>query len=146
MAANIPFVRGQNVVFKFYQDNKPVYIPAKVWDVEENATEVADDVGGEDRSRLDKVTNFYSMSIDIFQADQAVVQAYLDSQATDDAAQLPKKQTGALQIKHRDGTRAAYLLQEMKAGPMKLSMSSRTDAYMLNLKVRFRYFKNVPSI
>lgn len=146
MAANIPFFRGQNVVFKLYQDNKPVYIAAKVWDVEENATEVADGVNGEDRDRLDKVVNFYSVSIDIFQTDQSVVQAYLDAVAADDAAQLPKKQTGAIQIKHRDGSRAAYLLQEMKVGPMKLSNQSRQEAVMLNLKIRFRYLKPVKSI
>ncbi len=146
MAANIPFFRGQNVVLKFYQDNKPVYIAAKNWDVEENATEVADGVNGEYRDRLDKVTNYYTANVDIFQTDQEVVAAYLASQDADDTNQLPKRQTGAVQIKHRDGTRASYLLQEMKAGPMKLSNSSRQEAVMLNLKLRFRFYKPVPSI
>lgn len=146
MASNIPFFRGQNVVLKFYQDNKPIYLAAKNWDVEENATEIADGVNGEDRDRLDKVTNYYTATVDIFQADQEVMTAYLAAQNADDNNQLPLKQTAAVQIKHRDGTRASYLLQEVKAGPMKMSMSSRQEAVMLNLKLRFRYYKSVPSI
>jgi len=143
---NTPFFRGANVVLKFYHDNRPVYIAAKNWDVEENATEAQDDVNGEDRSRLDKVTNFFSATVDIFQSDQEFMEAYMAAQAEDDAANLPKKQTAAIQIKHRDGTRAAYLLQEVKAGPIKVSNSSRQEAVMLNLKLRFRYWKPVKSI
>lgn len=146
MSANIPFYRGQNAVFKFYQNNKPVYIPTKVWNIDENATEVADGVSGEKRDRLDKVTNFYSATLEIFQTDQTVMQAYMAAQDADDNVQLPLKQTGALQIEHRDGTRAAYLLTEMKVGPMKTSNGSRSDAVMLTLNVRFRFFKAVPSI
>src|SRR5687767_11322537 len=114
MATNIPFFRGQNVTLRVFQNNKPVYVAAKTWDVEENAAEIADGVNGEDRDRLDKVTNYYSLTVDIFQTDQEVVQAYLDALARDDSAQLPMKQTLGISIKHRDGTRAAYVLQEAK--------------------------------
>ncbi len=146
MASNIPFFRGQNVVLKFYQNNKPVYLAAKNWDVEENATENADGVNGENRDRLDKVTNYYTATVDIFQTDQEAMAAYIAAQDADDNNQLPLKQTAAVQIKHRDGTRAAYLLQEVKVGPMKISNSSRQEAVMLNLKMRFRYYKPVPAI
>ena len=146
MATNIPFFRGQNVVLKFFQEGKPVYLAAKNWDVEENATEVAEGVNGEHRDRLDKVTNYYTASVDVYQTDQEVVEAYMAAQDADDNNLLPKKQTGAIQINHRDGTRAAYLLQEMKVGPMKLTNSSRSDAVMLNLKMRFRFYKRIPSI
>lgn len=146
MATNIPFFRGQNVVFKFYQQNKPVYLACKNWDVDENATEVSDGVNGENRDRLDKVTNSYTATLDVFQTDQEVMQAYIAAQDADDTNQLPLKQTCAIQITHRDGTRAAYILQECKVGPLKESMSGRADAVMLNVKVRFRYFKQVPSI
>lgn len=146
MASNIPFFRGQNVVLKFYQDNKPVYLAAKNWDVEENATEAADGVNGEYRDRLDKVTNYYTASVDVFQTDQEVLQAYMAAQDADDNNQLPLKQTCAIQINHRDGTRAAYLLTECKVGPFKETNGSRSDAVMLNLKIRFRFFKPVPSI
>jgi hypothetical protein len=146
MASNLPFFRGQNVVLKMYQNGKPVYLAAKNWDVEENATENADGVNGEHRDRLDKVTNYFTASVDIFQTDQAVMEAYIASITADDANQLPLKQTMAIQINHRDGTRAAYLLQECKIGPFKMTNSSRQEAVMLNLKIRFRDFKKVPTL
>lgn len=146
MASNVPFFRGKDVVLKLYQDGKPVYIAAKNWDVEENATEVAEGVNGEDRDRLDKVTNYYSASVDIYQADQTFMDAYIAAQAKDDASVLPLKQSAAIMIKHRDGTRAAYLLQEAKFGPTKTTQSGRADAVMLNVKVRFRYYRKVPTI
>lgn len=146
MAANIPFVRGQNVILRLYQDGKPVYVAGKTWDVEENASEIADDVNGENRSRLDKVTNFFSISLDCFQADQEILDKYIEAQDSDDASLLPKKQSVAIQINNRDGTRAAYLLSEAKLGPIKLNASGRSDAFMLNLKIRFRYMKKIQSV
>src|SRR5688572_17462781 len=119
---NIPFFRGQNVVLKLYQNNKPVYLQAKNWEVEENATEIADGVNGENRDRLDKVTNYYSATVDVFQTDQEVVEAYMEAQSADDNNLLPLKQTAAVQITQRDGVRAAYVLQNVKAGPMKMTM------------------------
>lgn len=146
MSANIPFFRGQNVVLKLYQDNKPIVLLAKNWDIEENATEIADGVNGENRDRLDKVTNYFSGSVDVFQADQEQIEAYMAAQDADDTNQLPKTQSGAVQINHRDGTKAAYLLSELKLGPFKTGMTSRQDAVMLNLKFRFRFYKRIPSI
>lgn len=145
-SSSIPFVRGQNVILRLYQQNKPIYVACKTHDIEENATEVVDDVGGENRSRLDKVTNYFTLSLDVFQADQEVIKSYMTAQDADDAAILPLIQNAALLIKNRDGTRAAFVLQEAKIGPMKLSMGGRDDAFMLNLKIRFRFFTPVPSI
>lgn len=143
---NKPHVRGQNVVLKFYQNNKPVYLNAKNWEVEENATEINEGVNGEDRDRLDKVTNFFSCSVDVYMQDQELIKAYLESLATDDSAALPLRQVLAVQITERDQARAAYVMQEAKAGPIKFSMTSRPDPIMVNLKFRFRYLKSVQSI
>lgn len=150
MADNIPFFRGQNVVLKLYQQDgtamKPIYMAAKNWDVEENATEIADGVNGENRDRLDKVTNYFGGSVDIFQANQEQMDAYIAAQDADDANQLPKKQMMAVQITNRDGTRAAYMMQGVKLGPFKTGMTSRQDAVMLNLKFRFQYWKKIQAI
>lgn len=145
-SANKPHVRGQNVVLKFFQNNKPVYLNAKNWEVEENATEIAEGVNGEDRDRLDKVTNYFSCSVDTYMQDQEILQAYFEALATDDATQLPLRQVLAVQGTERDGVRFAYLMQEAKAGPIKFSMTSRQDSIMVNLKFRFRYLKRVQSI
>lgn len=146
MASNIPFIRGQNAVLKIYQDGKPVYVPGKVWDIEENATEAADDVNGEKRARLDKVTNYYSISFDMYQTDQTALDMILAAQAADDAAGLPLKQTAAIMLENRDGTKAAYLLSPAKFGPFKKSQSGRSDNVMINLKIRFQYIKKIPTI
>lgn len=150
MASNDPFFRGEDVVLRFYQQDgstlKPVYIAAKNWDVEENAAEIADGVGGERRDRLDKVTNYYSGSVDIFQADQEVMRAYLKAQAADDAHQFPLKQSFAVMIKQVGGVNACYLCKEAKVGPFKKSMSSRQDVVMLNLKFRFRFYEEAKAI
>ena len=146
MAANIPFFRGQNVTLKVFQDGKPFYIAAKNWDVEENAAEIAEGVNGENRDRLDKVTNYYTANVDIFQTDQSVMDKIIDAQNQDDSNGLPLKQTAAISINHRDGTKAAYILQECKFGPWKTTNSSRQDAVMLNLKIRFRFYKPIQAI
>jgi hypothetical protein len=144
--ANIPFYRGQNVVFKFYQENVAVYIPAKVWNVEENATEIAEGVNGEKRDRLDKVTNYYSGTVDIYSIDQTVMQAIIDAQEVDDSETAPLRQTGAIQITHRDGTKAAYLMKGMKVGPWGFGMTGRADPNMLNVKFRFTEWTQVQTI
>ena len=146
MASSVPFIRGQNSVLKVYQDGKPVYLACKTWDIDENAAEIADGVNGEYRDRLDLVVNYFSISTDIFQSDQAVMDMIIAAQEVDDAAGLPLKQIAAIQLQQRDGTRAAYLLQECKFGPFKTTNSSRSDAYMINLKIRARFMKRVPTI
>lgn len=146
MPSNIPFFRGRNVKLKMYQDGKPVYLAAKNWDVEENATEIAEGVNGEERDRLDKVTNYFSCSVDIYQADQELMNSIIAAQDQDDLETLPLDQRCAVLINQRDGTSAAYGLMECKFGPFKMTQSGRGDAVMLNLKIRARYYKKVPSI
>lgn len=146
MSASIPFVRGSNSTFKVYFNNRPLYLPCKVWNVDESATEHADGVNGEDRDRLDKTTNFFDTQLELFQSDMTVMQSYLDAIAADDAQGLPTVQTCALRLKLRDGTSANFILKECKVGPMKLASSGRADPIMLSLKVRSRYFVPVPSI
>lgn len=146
MAANIPFVRGRDVLLKIYQDSKPVLIDCKNFDLEENATETNDGVCGEDRDRLDKVTNFYSGTFDIYQVDQHVMQSIMDAQDQDDAAGIPLNQSASFRINNRDGTRTTYLLQEVKIGPFKNAAGGRGELLMLNLKIRGRYLKLAKSI
>ncbi len=143
MSAPLPFVRGQNAVLTFSQDRRPVTIRVKTYDLTEESSEHSDGVNGEHRDRLDKTINSFSLSMDLFQEDQTIMEAYMAAQDADDANQLPLHQTMAIQITHRDGTRASYILQECKVGPMKLSNSSRQEVFSLNLKVRFRFMKRV---
>lgn len=143
---SIPFTRGLNVVLKLYQNGKPIYIKTKNFKVEVNATEVSDPVNGEDRDRLDLVVNSYSFSCEIYENDKEFMDSYLASQAADDEQGLPLAQSAAVQKKMRDGTRVAYSMLEAKFGPWDYAPGERANAAMHNLKGRFRYWKQVPSI
>lgn len=148
MATNDPHIRGRNVILKFYQQKgaamKPVYLAAKNWKVSENATEVAEGVNGEDRDRLDKVTNYYDVTFDIFQSDMEFMDAYMEAQDADDNVQLPLKQSFAVLIKTPKGN-FVYLCQEAKVGPWDDSMTGRPDPLMKSCKARFRYYKKAPA-
>ncbi len=149
MASNDPFIRGENVVLKFYQQKglamKPVYLAAKNWKVTENATEVAEGVNGENRDRLDKVTNFYDVSFDVFQPDMEFLDAYMEAQDAMDNNEFPLKQTFGVIIKTPRGNHA-YICQEAMVGPWDTGMSGRADPYMATCKARFRYYKKAPSL
>lgn len=138
--SNGPNIRGRDVKMKMFQDGKPILIDAKNFDIEENATETNDGVCGEDRDRLDKVTNFYSGSVDIYQQDQHVMAKVIEAQDVDDAADAPLTQYATFIFKNRDGTRTVYKLSECKFGPFKDSASGRGDNVMLNMKIRGRYW------
>lgn len=146
MASNAKFFKGENCALKLYQNGRPVTVLGKNFDIEENATELNDGVNGESRDRLDKVTNYYSISVDLFQNDQEQMDAIIAAQDVDDAAGYALPQSCAVQIQQRDGTRVAYLLQECKFGPFKWSNSGRGDNTMLNLKIRARFLKKVQAV
>ncbi len=143
---NIPFTRGKDCTMKVYQDGKPYYVAVKSWSVEQNATEVQDDVNGEDRSRLDLITNFFSASMEIYQSDETIMQAMIDQQTNDDAASTPLAQSASIRVRHRDGTKAAYRLENAKFGPWTTNVGGRTEANMLSLKMRFTQWKKVKTI
>jgi len=144
--SSIPFTRGQNVPLRLFQDGKPIYVSTKNFKVEENATEAADPVNGEIRDRLDKVTNYYSFSCEIYENDTAIMDAYMDAQDANDAQGLPLSQSAAVQKKMRDGTRKAYAMQECCFGPWDYAPGERSATSMTNLKGRFRWWKSLPSI
>lgn len=149
MAANDPFIRGENVVLRLYQQKgsalKPVYLAAKNWKVTENATEVNEGVNGENRDRLDKVTNFYEVTFDIYLPDMEFLTAYMEAQTAMDNNQFPLKQTLAVLIKTPRGN-YAYSCQEAMVGPFDHNNSGRADSNMMSCKARFRYYKQVQAI
>jgi len=144
--ANVNFFRGEDVTLKIYQDGAPVYIAAKNWTVDQQATEIQEGVNGEQRDRLDLVTNYYSGSVDIYQADQVLMRAMMDAQQTDDAAATPLEQRASVRIRQRDGTRAAYKLSNCRFGPWTMAQSGRADPVMLTMKFRFTNYDEVQAI
>lgn len=140
---NIPFTRGKNVQMKLYNDGNPVIIAGKNWTIEQNAVEVADDVNGEIRSRLDLVTNFFSGTVDIYESDEAVMTEIMKQQANDDAFATPLTQSASIRKRHNDGSKAAYRCVGMVWGPWTSASPGRTEANMLTLKFRFTDWERV---
>lgn len=149
MSYNDPFIRGENVVLGFLQQKGTsmvkINVAAKNWKMSENALEAADGVGGENRDRLDKVTNYYEGSVDIYMPDLEVMDAYLLSQEADDNNQFPLQQAMQVTFKTPRGN-LLYSCQEVKLGPWDWSMGGRQDTMMQTLKFRFRFIKKLPTL
>lgn len=143
---SVPFFRGKDVTLRFSSNGKPIYLAGKNFQWNQVAVEAADGVNGEDRDRLDLITNYYEGSVDIYQADESVMLALIDQQTNDDANGAPFIQTGSVRINHRDQTRAAYKMKGMKLGPWTQSMSGRTDPSMLTIKFRFTRWEPTQAI
>jgi len=132
-----PFLRGKDVVLRFTQQGRPIYLAGKNFQWSQVAVEAADGVNGEDRDRLDLITNYYEGSVDLYMADESVVQALIDQQTNDDAGGSPFVQTGSVRIQHRDQTKAAYKMKQMKLGPWTYNVGGRTETAMFTVKFRF---------
>lgn len=141
-----PFYRGRDVTLRLTSNGKPVYFAAKSFQWEQVAVEAADGVNGEDRDRLDLITNYFQGTVDIYAADQTQMQMLLDQQTNDDASGSPFKQTGSVRINHRDGTRSAFKMIGMKIGPWTKNLPGRTEIGMLTLKFRFTRWEQTQSI
>lgn len=150
MAGTDPHIRGEDATLRFYQQKgtalKPVYIAAKNFKVTENASEIREGVQGERRDRLDKVTNFYEITFDIFLPDLEFLTSYIEAQdALDAGTQFPLKQSFAVLLKTPRGN-FAYNCQEAIVGPIDLSMTGRSDPLMINVKAACRWVKQIPSL
>lgn len=141
--AAVPFLRGTKAVIRVFMNTKELVINAKNWTISENAEEISDPVGGEDRDRLDIVTNSYELKFSLYQSDLTVLNALIADRDNDDAAVAPLVKQGGLRMKLSDGTRNAYMFTEMVRKPWTLNMGSRTEAVMVESGFRFRNFKSV---
>lgn len=149
MAFNDPFVRGENSKLRCFQELngaiKPIIVPIKNWKVGENATETNEGVQGENRDRLDKVTNYYDITFDVYVNDATFLDSYVLAQEALDSNGTPLKQLFSVQYDIAGGGRVAFSLQEAVVGPIDLGNTSRQDPLMISVKARCRYFKKIPT-
>ena len=149
MSFNDPNVRGENAKLRCFQQLngsiKPVIVPIKNWKITENATEIAEGVQGENRDRLDKVTNYYEITFDVYKNDATFLNTYILAQEELDANNVPLKQLFSVQFDMVGGGRAAYSLQEAVVGPIDIGMTGRQDPIMISVKARCRFMKPIPS-
>jgi hypothetical protein len=142
----VPFFRGKDARFRFFFDGTERVLRAKTWDVSRNASKHADGVNGEDRDRLDSVTNYFEASVTAFQEDVAAWRWLLSDIENKDAQTLPLDKGAAITIKIIDGSKAAFVLDEVEVDDWKIAQGGRAEAVMLTIPLRARYFKEAPSL
>ena len=141
-----PHWSGRQAVFSFYLDNDKVVLNTKSWSCKPNVTEIADGVCGEERDRLDTVTNYYELQVEAFLADLKPVIAMLKDTANRDQNVLPLKKQATLTIKPNDGSKFAFVASEMTLGAWELAVAGRNDRAMIKIPLRARYFDQAPTL
>lgn len=138
--ADVPFVRGTSATLRFYFNTGEVVVRCKTWKLTEDVTEVQDDVGGEDASRLDTVHNFWNFEAEAYYRDGKVLQAALQNRLNDMQGLAPMAKIISIKAVARDGSKFAGSGREVAWDAIAVSMNGRTDAVTIPLKWRSRYF------
>ena len=144
--ATVPHATGKDCKLAFFINGNPVgEFDARSYSVDRNVTEVTDDVLGEDRSRLDAITNFYSISVSTFVTTAAQMQALIDEQANDDANGATTNKSLAIVLTPRGGSgpKKGFKASEISLGGWKLNAGGRTERMMIDYPLRARYFDAV---
>ncbi len=142
--ALVPHATGKCVTVTVFRNGTKIgELTAQSWECKRDATEITDDVLGEDRSRIDSETNFFVIGLKCYQRDFVVLRALLAAQAVDDSGVQPDQIDMGVVMKPKDGTKEGYAGKEGSLGAWSLSASGRTDRVMLDLPIRFRYFDPV---
>jgi hypothetical protein len=148
MPTAVDFLSGKGSRFKVTFNNTFWLIKTKTWKITENATLVADDVNGEDRSRLQKLINFYDAAFDCYEdgAVSQILQSIVTNQKNEDASfpQLPM--SGGILFNQLDGSRQGFSCINCTLGPMSFGSGGRTERIMHNLSFRFQYFQSVKTV
>lgn len=137
-----PFIRGRNGKLLLNIDGSNVTVRVKRFAVEENVTEVVDDVCGEDRSRPDIVTNFFELGFEAFQDDMTLANKWLAMLVPQDAQTAPLVVTVGLTYNMRNGTKQSYMGTQCTRRALKIDAASRSEAVMFPSGFRARYFKS----
>jgi hypothetical protein len=141
-------ISGKHTRFTVYFNNQPFVVIVKTWSIEEVATEVADDVNGEERSRLQILTNYYKANFACYDDGSSnYLQNLLQSTQNDDAFNPQIPLNGGLLFNYLSGsgTQAAFAMNAATRGPLKVGSGGRVERVMHDLSMRFQYFNQVPA-
>jgi hypothetical protein len=142
-----PFFRGKDVTLIFLRDSQRVEFKCKTIDVKRNATNANDGVNGEDRDRLDSITNFYEIQIECFMEDARELQMLLDEDAQRDTRTQPLENGVGLLVRPNNGTKYSAQASQVTIDDWDWSAApGRTEASMLKVPLRARYFNTIPSV
>lgn len=143
---DIPFFSGKDAIFRFFLGGPEVLLHAKTWNVKRNATKVADGVNGEQRDRLQSITNYFELASDCFMNNSALIDALLSIITNDDAGAAPLVAAGSVRLRILDGSRVSYVASELVVDDWDIRQGGRAERVMAGVPMRFRYFKKGKSI
>lgn len=137
------FVKGKDsTLVLFVKQVKVAALDVQEYTVKVDIEKIADDVDGEDRSRLDKVINFYDISLKLFNATGDKLITVLDYDITLDTNQQPQVDFG-FQLKEIGGSTRQFAAEECVIDDWEWAGGGRKDRSMLTVPIRARYFKKL---
>lgn len=142
----VPFWSGKNAKVTFLQDNTKVPVDVTSWSVKRNATKVNDGVGGEDRDRLDSITNYFDISLTCKQVGIEDLKKLLEDIDNEDALVAPLDKALAFTIKPNDGSKASFVATEVTVDDWDWASGGRTERQTLTIPLRARYFREVSTV
>ena len=144
--ATKPFFKGKDVRIEMLLDEKQLIVLAKSMEVEAVGEEIADDICGEERARLEFVLSHYKVMIEAMQEDLTLMKAFLAHQRLLDARTLPKESGLGFLVYPNDGTRAGFTATDYVLDAWKFSVGGRKDRNSLSIPGRCRYFDEIPTL
>lgn len=137
------FMKGKDsTLVLFVKQIKVAALDVQEYELGPDVEKIADDVDGEDRSRLDKVINFYNLSLKCFNATGDKMIMLLDYDVTVDTNNQPQVDFG-LQLKEIGGSKRQFGLEECVIDDWKWAGGGRKDRSMLTIPIRGRYYKKL---
>jgi len=143
--ANVPTFSGKDSVFRLFSNGIEIVLLAKTWELGPNCTNVNDGVNGEDRDRLQTITNYYEGTLTCFQNDLKALNALLSNTANNDAEALPFDQAFVASFKIIGGPKNNFIGKEMTIDNWRENQGGRTERVMLTIPFRCRYFDPIAS-
>ena len=146
-----PFIKGLNckATFQLAQPNATTQnfvLQKTTIDIEPDVTEIADDIIGNKRSSLDRVLNYYTVSMSLQIRDLRLLRGFLAFQREQDlTANMAASGLGVL-ISPNDGTRQGFSLVGYVLGGWKLNISGRSDRVKLVVPGRCEDMVDLPSL
>lgn len=144
--AEIPFWKGKDVNLLVTFIGEKLLIDHVDLEITREGEEIQDDICGEDRSRLDFVTDYFGVVINAKQQKTDLIKAFVAEQKSRDAREIPKGSAIGILIKPNDATLAAFQCREYILGKWKFGYSSRKERNKVSLPGRCRYIDPVPTI
>jgi len=131
---------GRDVKWIYFLNNVQVSFRFKDIDAEEVAEEIDDDVCGEDRSRSQIVVKYWTVSLNGYMPDTAMLDATLLDIANTDTGLVSLNKSLAVSFRLDNGKRVTYVGKEITRKPYKLNVGGANQSNMQSVGFKCRYF------